>query len=191
MSTDQVRLSEALHDSLRSLRESVVDQVVEEVSRSSPHVVMTNSAIESALDEAFDKALSVDFVDVVTGAWRHWQDLREKAAQSRRDDARHVVPLVEHSIDVVYEPSIEVVMNGAAVATVTLTLKLIFKLSGFRVTLVRGALTAVDVGECSPTLKLGLSGASLWEGSLGVLPLPGHWTFDPPRALDGLAKAAE
>jgi hypothetical protein len=54
-------------------------------------------------------------------------------------------------------------------------------------TLKRGALIAVDAGECSSSAKLKAADTTLWSGSLGQLTLPAHWTLEPPVEMESIA----
>jgi hypothetical protein len=180
-------VAEALRTGLKDLRSSVIERVSDEVRKSSVHAAVSNGSIETALEQAIEEALSVDVIDVLTGGWKRWGEVREKAVKSRNDDGRYVVPLVEHSMDIAYKPTIEVVLNEIKVAEVVLTFDLTFALSGFRLTLKHGALIAIDVGECISSAKLKASDTTLWSGSLGQLTLPAQWTLDPPLQMDGIA----
>jgi hypothetical protein len=185
MSSNELIVAESLRDELRGLRATIVAEVADQVRGLGQHVVLSNTAIETALDQALDKALAVDMTDVIFGGWRRWRDLNEKALASRGDDALHVIPLVEHSIDVAYEPTVELIVNGASIGKIVLRLEVSFNLSGFRVTLKHGAVTAVDAGECRSLGKVKLSGKQLWAGPLGRVKIPATWKVDPPLALDG------
>src|SRR5262249_46320486 len=180
-------VSEALRSGLKDLRSSVIERVSNEVRKSSVHATVSNASIETALEQAIEEALSVDVIDVLAGGWKRWGEVQEKAIKSRSDDGRYVVPLVEHSIDIAYKPAIEVVLNEVRVAEIVLGFDVTFELSGFRLTLKRGALIAVDAGECSSSAKLKASDTILWSGSLGQLTLPVQWTLDPPVQMDGFA----
>ena len=180
-------IGEALGSGLKDLRSSVIERVSNEVRKQSGHVSLTNSSIETALEQAIDEALSIDAMDVLMGGWKRWGEIQEKAAKSRNDDARYVVPLVEHSMDVTYKPTIEVVLNEVKVAEVVLAFVLTLALSGFRLTLKRGAIISVDTGECSSSAKFKAADTQLWSGSLGQLNLPAQWTFEPPVEMAGTA----
>jgi hypothetical protein len=187
MSDYGLTIADALRGGVENLRAHVLDQVTDGIKKTAGPVMVSNASIQTALEQAIDKALSVKVVDVIAGGWKRWDDLRQKAVKSREDDARYVVPLVEHAIDVVYEPSIELVVNEIPLAKIVLTFDLSLSLSGFRVTLRHGAVTCIDAGECSSSGKLGVAGKTLWGGPLGHITLPAHWDIDPPLALDGIA----
>ena len=167
MSAHGLVVADALRDEIQNVRAKVLDQVTKEIKKSTIHVAVPNASIETALEQAVDEALSVDVIDVLAGGWKRWDDLQKTVVESRKDDKPYVIELVDHSIDVDYEPSIEVMMNVLPVTKLDLKFGLSFSLSGFTLTLKRGSVIAVETGTLSSTAKFGTKSMTWWDAQLG------------------------
>jgi hypothetical protein len=103
--------------------------------------------------------VNVDLGGILVDGWRRRAELAAAAEMtSRSPRATAEVPLVDHRILTSQQPSIDVVVNGTPVATLTFDLGIMIDVEGVSATVRHGRLVALRGGRCTAGLGLGFAG---------------------------------
>ena len=136
--------------------------------------------LEEEIARSVEEILSQPLEDVLVAGWRKWGEIRRHAEATRtQPGVVHVVPLVAHDLVSAHKPTIRVLLNDAAVATVAFDLSLKFHLEGFRATIRDGALQSVKTGTARLGVTLAYKSQEIWSHRFDAVALPGELTFDP------------
>ena len=141
---DEQQVTDLLGGSLRELPESGRAAVSGEVA----------SAVEGLLD--------FDLGDLLLSGWCKHAEVRAAARRTAAaPGSAEVVALATHRVTSTHEPAVDLLVNGATVATVQLELRIEFLLKGIVVTVREGRLAAVRPGTCEVTATLEAEGRRL------------------------------
>jgi hypothetical protein len=106
--------------------------------------------------------LDLDVADVLIGGWRTHRALVEAAAATRADaSASEVVPLGTHRISAAHRPYVEVVVNGATIATVGFELSVALDIDAVLATVRQARLVDVHGGRLTMSVALTAAGREL------------------------------
>jgi hypothetical protein len=120
--------------------------------------VFASAEVASALAEL----LELDVADVLIGGWRTHRSLIEAAAATRDDpEASEIVRLATHRIGAAHRPYVEVVVNGATIATVDFELSVELDIDAVLATVRRARLVAVHGGRLTMSVTLTAAGREL------------------------------
>jgi hypothetical protein len=141
---------------------------------------------ERELAGALGGLLGLDLGAVLIGGWRRHRALLA-AAHATRDNpaASEVVQLAAHQITAAQHPSVDLVVNGVALATVRFELGLILDVDSLAATVRRATLVSLHSGRCTVTANLAAAGTVLAAG---------HLVIDPALAVslgEGIALLTE
>ncbi|QCP49826.1 hypothetical protein FAZ95_11955 [Trinickia violacea] len=131
-------------------------------------------AVEDQVATGFDTSLGAILV-------RSWSDLAaiREAADPRRTppDTTRSVPLVEHSIESVHHPKLEITIEGLRSFDVVFEVKLALKITGAILGIRNARIREIRLGECRGEATLSLGGHTLHRYELGSARFPGHIRF--------------
>jgi hypothetical protein len=106
--------------------------------------------------------LGIGLGGLVVEGWREHHDLTAAARRTlAAPGSTELVRLADHSVTVTRQPSIGILVNGADVATVQLTLTLTFDISVLVAEVSAGRLTALHSGRCAVTAELDIQGVQV------------------------------
>jgi hypothetical protein len=143
---------------------------------------------------------AVDLGDLLVGGWRRHRALVAAAhATAHAPDASELVELATHRIAATHEPSVDVNVNGATLATVRFSLGLAIDVDGMVGTVRQARLVDLRIGRCTAEAALQCAGAALASGKseldpsfvvglgtgLALLPDSGRAAVPAPRAPAG------
>lgn len=127
---------------------------------------VTLRLVEERVGEALDEQLDQDIGELLVTGWSSFRELIEAAERTRdRPGSPEDVVLVQHEITTDFQPSVEVLLNGARVATLRFKLTVGLRLDGVVAVVERGKLTALRAGDLLATAKLELDGKELAKGA--------------------------
>ncbi len=144
------------------------------------------AAIERELSAALGRLLEMDLGDLlVAGLRRHPALVAAARATESNPTAVEVVQLAAHRITAGHHPYVDIVVNGATVATVHFDLEITFDVDILVGTVRLARLTNVQSGRCTATAALGCEGHEIVTRQV-------H--FDPALTIrlgDGIALLAD
>ncbi|MGF6754523.1 hypothetical protein [Paraburkholderia sp. GAS42] len=157
--------------------------LIEAVKRHAPANVAGLPALQwKELAQAIEDQVATGF-DVSLGAIlvRSWCDLAEirAAADPRRTppDTTRSVPLVEHAIESVHHPKLEITVEGVCSFDVVFEVKLALKLRGALLCIRNARIREITLGDCHGEATLSAYGHALHRYELGSARFPGHIRF--------------
>jgi hypothetical protein len=120
------------------------------------------AAVSGEVATAVQGLLDLDLGDLVLGGWCKQADLRAAARRTAATPgSAEVVELVTHRITSTHSPSVDLLVDGARVATVRFELCVEFVVKGVVATVRDGRLVAVRFGVCDVTATLSADGRQL------------------------------
>jgi hypothetical protein len=116
--------------------------------------------------------LQIELVDLLVAGWRKYEDLLAAARRSLASPgATELVNLATHRVTANEHPYVDVLIDGAKLATVDLDLSVVFDVS-LLIAAVRSArIVALHSGRCDITASLAVDGAEVATGH-DVVDLP-------------------
>jgi hypothetical protein len=129
--------------------------------------------------------LEENVVTIFAGAWSKYVELR-KVARETLDDTKSTaaVELAEHDFSWSINPEIDVLLNGAKVASIPFTIELACVVSALELSLYRGAINRVSSGRCSCKAQISCADfPPVWERSLAGVDLPGELRLTHPITI--------
>jgi hypothetical protein len=106
--------------------------------------------------------LDVNLADVLITGWREHQDLTAAARRTvAAPGSSELVDLAEHRITSSQEPYVSVLVDGHQVATLRLSLTIVFDVSAMMARISAGRLAALHSGDCDITVTLAIDEAEV------------------------------
>jgi hypothetical protein len=127
--------------------------------------------------------LSQNLVDIFSGAWNQYAELRKYAAQTLADPHTTAsVALATHGFTYTLAPSIEVQLDHVDVAKIPFALSATFAVTALELALKAGAVAAISSGTCDCSAELLCAQTPIWSRTLKSIDLPGilHLTHPIP-----------
>lgn len=104
--------------------------------------------------------LQLDLTDILTAGWRKHTMLRAAGRRTREaPGTKETVVLAEHQISYEAHPYLDVLLGGAHLTRVSLTLLVTVDITGLAASVTAGRLTALISGRALVTASLDLAGA--------------------------------
>jgi hypothetical protein len=140
------------------------------------------AAREAAIGKVRDAAagmLDMDVIDLLVSGWRQYHDLTSAARRTLAEPgSSEMVSLITHRVTASQQPSIRVLVDGRPVATIRLSVALIFDVTALLAEISAGLLTGVRAGRCEITATLAIDGTEV-ASSQARLDLPGAIPVTP------------
>ncbi|MEU9234377.1 hypothetical protein [Streptomyces subrutilus] len=112
-------------------------------------------AVEAQLGSLIAGFLDLDLVALVAGGWAKHTALRDAARRTRQyPGSEEVVALATHAITSAHHPAVDVLVDGAPVATVDVGLTVVFRITALVAAVRDARLIAVRAGDCAVEAKL-------------------------------------
>ena len=108
------------------------------------------------------EVIDSDLVTLIGTAWRkHWLliDAADRTAGS--PGAQEQVVLATHHISSIQEPDVDVLLDGALLGTINLTLEASFDIRGLIATIREGRIVFIRAGSCSAAASLAVEGVEI------------------------------
>ncbi|MDH6194162.1 hypothetical protein M2272_000783 [Mycobacterium frederiksbergense] len=119
------------------------------------------AAAEREVAKATDGFLSMNLADLAASGWKRYEPLRQAARRTRTAPAtEEIVALATHQITSSHHPSIDVHIDGKAIATVEVTIKVTFNMTGVLAVVRQARLVAINSGNCTVAGQLALQGVT-------------------------------
>jgi Protein of unknown function (DUF2510) len=114
------------------------------------------------LADATTGLMSVNLADVAAAGWKKYDALK-KAARRTRDDpnAKELVSLTTHKIASSHHPSVDLYLDGKAIATVEIELEVALTIAGVIAVVKQGRLTEIQSGSCTASGSLAVQGIDM------------------------------
>ncbi|MGW2251082.1 hypothetical protein ACWCXH_12870 [Kitasatospora sp. NPDC001660] len=140
-------------------------------------------AVEEEVTRVVGGFLRLDMIDLLAGAWRTYAALTV-AAERTLDAPRseELVSLTRHRIRSVHHPTVNVLIDGVSVGTITVDVEVVFELDGVVAVVRGGRLVAVRAGYCTATAALAVEQIAV-ASRQGRFDLPGAVRFHRGVAL--------
>jgi hypothetical protein len=134
----------------------------------------TRSAAARELTAATAGLLDVDVVYLLVSGWRKHHELIAAARSTLKEKgSTELVQLVSHRVTVSRQPRVDIMVDGKRVATIQLSLSLVFDVSAALARVKGGKLTGILTGSCDVTATLAIDGAEAATGN-AHFDLPGE-----------------
>ncbi|WP_428339108.1 hypothetical protein [Mycobacterium sp.] len=99
--------------------------------------------------------LSLDLLDLLSGAWSRYKALTEAARRTRdAPQTKEVVTMATHQIASTHHPTVELFIDGNSVGTIEVDLDVTFDIAGVLAVVREGRLTEIRSGDCKVTATL-------------------------------------
>ncbi len=138
-------------------------------------------AIGGALNRAVMTALDIALDDILGQAWSGWQEIREYAdpEQTPPDDI-NVVPVSNHTIESVHEPSVDVVVRGVKVHSFTFNVAARIDVQGVNLVVQRGMIQEIRLASLKIGGSIKLRDRTLLEKDVAKVEIPGVMRLENP-----------
>jgi hypothetical protein len=135
-------------------------------------------ALKAAVSEAMEEIFGAPLADMLQTSWGKVEGLSKALATSRKDPKTVVpFPLLDHTVNTVHTPTIEVHFGRKRLAELPLEIELNLVLKGVALDLQDGRIAGIRSGECSGQGVCTFAGHTLIERKTSAIPLPGRLTF--------------
>lgn len=130
-------------------------------------------------------ALSDSLVSAFAGAWSKYSELMACAKESREDPKSTMdVALADHDFRYQMDSSVDILLDGAKVASVPFSFAADCTVSGLELSLQKGCVVAVRAGKLDCDAEILCASNSVWKRSLATVNLPGELHLAQPLPLD-------
>jgi hypothetical protein len=117
-----------------------------------------NEALQE-VERVSNELLDLNLIDVLLGALRTYEVLRAAGRRTiATPDSAEIVELVSHRVTLDNQPSIDLIVNGANVASVHLLLSLVIEIEALTAVVREGRLTALQIGRCDVNASVSIEG---------------------------------
>jgi TIR domain len=136
----------------------------------------SRSSVADVFAEALYSAVDIRIIEVLAAAWTTLKDIQVHLDRGSADVS--MVPLVQHSIVTIHQPSVEILLGDHPVGQFTFELELALTLRNVVLAIGDGRIFAVTSGSCAGAVSLKFAGTSLAdvqipEYTISSEPLPG------------------
>lgn len=139
------------------------------------------SEVRSEIAAQIAEVLAIDISDVVVAAWEKAEEFREYAdPEAHPPDETIVTQLAEHTIDVDFHPSLELVLNDQALPGIALDVFLSLALKGLILKVRGGRVREMSVGSIVARGRLETAGLTILEKESEEIHLPRTRGSDTP-----------
>lgn len=140
--------------------------------------------------EMLGDMLAIPVPEVLMAGWRKYRELLAYADPERHPrGAQNEVPLAKHTFRSAWKPEVDILVNGAPVATLTFDVELELSLEGAVLVIQDGKVMTIATGECESSGKVSFHDRVLVERKSGTQALPGVIRFRDGIPLDPLARS--
>ncbi len=138
-------------------------------------------AIGGALNRAVMSALEIALDDVLGQAWSGWKEMREYADPERTPpDDINVVPVSNHTIESVHEPSVDVVVRGVKVHSFAFNVATRIDVKGVNLVVQRGMIQEIRLASLKIGGSIKLHDRTLLEKDVAKVEVPGVMRLENP-----------
>lgn len=140
--------------------------------------------------EMLGDMLAIPVPEVLMAGWRKYRELLAYADPERHPPgAQNEVPLAKHTFRSAWKPEVDILVNGAPVATLTFDVELEISLEGAVLVIQDGKVMTIATGECESSGKVSFHDRILVERKAGTQALPGVIRLRDGIPLDPLARS--
>jgi hypothetical protein len=119
----------------------------------------TRNETVQEVERISNELLDLNLIDVLLGALGTYEELRAAGRRTiATPDSEEIVELVSHRVTLDNQPSIDLLVNGAHVASVHLLLSLVIDIQALTAVVREGRLTALQVGRCDVDASVNIEG---------------------------------
>jgi hypothetical protein len=145
------------------------------------------SHAQSEIAGMFTAALNTTVLDMWAHGWEKYRELMDDVERSRKSPGAVVITrLAEHSIESTLHPYLEIFLGPQKIQKIQFDVTLTTKIDGLELSLKKGQITAIQVGEVEWAGTIRVKEATLVHRELTKLSLPGRVELKRPISL-GLA----
>lgn len=129
--------------------------------------------------------LEENVVTIFAGVWSKYAELRKAAHETLNDTKSTIdVALADHDFIWSIRPEIDVLLNGAKVASIPFAIELACAISVLELSLCKGAIDRVSSGKCNCKAQISCADfPPFWERSLAGVDLPGELRLTHPITI--------
>jgi hypothetical protein len=136
------------------------------------------AGLKAAVSEVMEEIFGAPLADMLQTSWGKVDGLTKALAKSREDPKTVIpFPLLDHTVNTVHTPTIEVHFGRKRLAELPLEIELNLVLKGVALELQGGRIAGVRSGECSGQGVCTFAGQTLMKRATPAIPLPGRLTF--------------
>jgi hypothetical protein len=118
--------------------------------------------------------LDIPIPEVLIGAWKKATEIQALLYKSKNaPDETFWTGLAENNITSEHHPCVEIKIKEQTVKKIEFTIRLLFKLKGFVLTIRDGSITQIQTGKCEAQGSIEYQGLKLAEKKLEPIFLPG------------------
>jgi hypothetical protein len=140
---------------------------------------MTRRKAVTQVREAAAGLLDIKLTDILIAGWSQYHDLTSAARRTlAAPGSSELVTVVTHQVTAAQQPFVNVFVDGQLLATIRLTVTVVFDVSALIAGISAGRLVAVHAGHCDISVTLAIDGVDVATGS-ARLELPGAIPLNP------------
>ncbi len=138
-------------------------------------------SLGGALNRAVLTALDIALDDVLGQAWSGWQEIREYAdPELTPPDDINVVPVSNHTIESVHEPSVDVVVRGVKVHSFAFNVATRIDVQGVNLVVQRGMIQEIRLASLKIGGSIKLRDRTLLKKDVAKVDIPGVMRLENP-----------
>jgi hypothetical protein len=141
------------------------------------------TAMTDCVQGAIDEVFQIGLADVLGGAWKKLDAVRDGLALTRLDAGKVVlVPLLEHKITSKHEPHIDLMLGPKSVGRLAFEIALTLSLKGVELDLREGRIAGLKAGYCKGQGVFSIKDQELIKKDTKAFALPLTMVFAEPTA---------
>jgi hypothetical protein len=140
--------------------------------------------------EMVTEMMAIPVPEVLMTGWRKYRELLEYTDPERHPPGvQDEVPLAKHTFRSAWTPEIDILVNGAQVATLAFDVELELSLDGAVLVIQDGRVVMLSTGECEASGKVSFHDRVLFERTSDAQAIPGTIRFGDGIPIDPIASS--
>ena len=133
------------------------------------------AGVAADIGEKIEEMFDINLVDVIVGAWKDLQELKECADRAKHPPDETIrLPLVDHTISASLKPHLDITIDVLPPIRIGFEIGLDVELHGVTVKIQDGVIHAVRLGSCQAGAMVKCEGAVVFRRTTRTLDVPGE-----------------
>lgn len=129
--------------------------------------------IEEDIKKKSLELLHIDAMELLTKAWRQYQEIAEEAEKTKSGGEAAHVALAEHFINAKLHPFLEIDIKKISVEKIVFDVNVDFNLKGLQLKIENGRIVEVEAGSCEGNGEIKVKDTQLVHKDFGPIDMPG------------------
>jgi hypothetical protein len=129
-------------------------------------------AMQEKIGRVLGTAMDAPVLTGWVSAWKKYKDIEESAQESLHSSKTIPCNVLEHSVDTVIKPTIQVFLNRAPISRIECEIGRTTHIDVLSLELKKGSIVSIGLGKCSWSGSIAANGVTLMERDFAEVQLP-------------------